>query len=149
MTRVRFICSRNLADFSDRLLVRHFVHQFALRMNRVIDTIPSEAMNALVRYHWPGNIRELQNVIERAVILSTGPVLKVPLHDLEAQTAATSIRKSETLEEVERRYILEALDSVKWVIAGAKGAAAKLGLKRSTLQSRMNKLGIRRARSAE
>jgi formate hydrogenlyase transcriptional activator len=131
------------------MLTRHFVHQFAVRMNKVIDTIPSEAMNALVRYHWPGNIRELQNVIERAVILSPGPVLKVPLHDLEAQTVATSVRKSETLEEVERRYILEALDSVKWVIAGAKGAAAKLGLKRSTLQSRMNKLGIRRARSAE
>jgi formate hydrogenlyase transcriptional activator len=131
------------------MLTRHFVHQFAVRMNRVIDTIPSKAMNALVRYHWPGNIRELQNVIERAVILSPGPVLKVPLHDVEAQTAATSVRKSETLEEVERRHILEVLESVKWVIAGAKGAATKLGLKRSTLQSRMNKLGIRRSRSAE
>src|SRR6202000_2261363 len=111
------------------MLTRHFVHQFAVRMNRAIDTIPSEAMNALVRYHWPGNIRELQNVIERAVILSPGPILKVPLHDGEAQTVATGVRISETLEDVERRYILEALGSAKWVIAGPKGAAAKLGLK--------------------
>ncbi|MBV9768897.1 MAG: Fis family transcriptional regulator, partial [Bryobacterales bacterium] len=131
------------------LLVRHFVQQFARRMNRVVDTIPSETMSALVRYHWPGNIRELQNVIERAVIVSTGPFLKVPLQDLQAPPAAGVLRKVETLEEVERRHILEALDTSNWVIAGAKGAAAMLGLKRSTLQARMEKLGIRRARTAE
>ncbi|MBV9770414.1 MAG: sigma 54-interacting transcriptional regulator [Bryobacterales bacterium] len=131
------------------LLVRHFVQQFARRMNRVVDTIPSEAMSALVRYHWPGNIRELQNVIERAVIVSTGPFLKVPLQDLQAPPAAGVLRKVETLEEVERRHILEALDTTNWVIAGAKGAAAMLGLKRSTLQARMEKLGIRRARTAQ
>jgi formate hydrogenlyase transcriptional activator len=131
------------------MLVRHFVQQFARRMSRVVDTIPSEAMTALVQYHWPGNIRELQNVIERAVILSKGPVLKVPIHDLQAQPATVDVGLSETLEQAERRHIVHALDSAKWVISGAKGAAAMLGLKRSTLQSRMSKLGIRRARSVE
>ena len=131
------------------MLVRHFVQQFARRMSRVVDTIPSEAMTALVQYHWPGNIRELQNVIERAVILSKGPVLKVPIHDFQVQPPAVDIGLFETLEQAERRHIVHALDSAKWVISGAKGAAAMLGLKRSTLQSRMSKLGIRRARSAE
>ena len=132
------------------MLVRHFVQQFARRMNRSIDTIPSETMTMLVAYHWPGNIRELQNLVERAVILSTGPVLKVPLNDLQpqAQTAASS-SKIETLEEVERRHILETLQAADWVVGGPKGAAMMLGLKRSTLQVRMEKLGIRRARAAE
>ena len=131
------------------LLVRHFVQQFARRMSKVVDTIPSETMNALVHYHWPGNIRELQNLLERAVILSAGPVLKVPFNDLQVQPATvTAIRKVETLEESERRHILAALDAADWVISGPKGAAAALGLKRSTLQARMEKLGIRRARSA-
>src|SRR5947199_7241948 len=101
------------------LLVRHFVQQFARRMGKAVDTIPTETMNVLVRYHWPGNIRELQNLVERAVILSTGPVLKVPLHDLQMQVAAPAAgRKAETLEEVERRHILEALDAAGWVISG-------------------------------
>jgi formate hydrogenlyase transcriptional activator len=130
------------------LLVRHFVQQFSRRMGRAVDTIPSEAMNALVHYHWPGNIRELQNLVERAVILSTGPVLKVPLHDLQAQPAASPARKIETLEEAERRHILDALHASDWLISGPKGAATALGLKRSTLQARMEKLGIRRARTA-
>jgi formate hydrogenlyase transcriptional activator len=130
------------------LLVRHFVEQFARRMGKAVDTIPTEAMNVLVRYHWPGNIRELQNLMERAVILSNGPVLKVPLADLHVQPAAPAARKIETIEEVERRHILEALDSTDWVVSGPKGAAAALGLKRSTLQARMEKLGIRRARAA-
>src|SRR5436190_10993958 len=130
------------------LLVRHFVQQFARRMSKVVDTIPTEAMNVLVRYHWPGNIRELQNLVERAVILSTGPVLKVPLNDLQAQSAPAAARKIETLEEAERRHILDALDASAWVISGPNGAAASLGLKRSTLQARMEKLGIRRARAA-
>jgi formate hydrogenlyase transcriptional activator len=133
------------------LLVRHFVQQFARRMGKVVDTIPAEAMNVLVRYHWPGNIRELQNLMERAVILSTGPILKVPLDHLEAQPvpAPSIAKRAETLEAAERRHILEALDAASWVISGPKGAAAALGLKRSTLQARMEKLGIRRARAAE
>ncbi len=132
------------------LLVRHFVRHFARRMNRALDTISSEAMSALVSYHWPGNIRELQNVIERAVILSRGPVLQVPVGDLKTQPAGKieAPGKIATLEEVERRHILETLDAARWVIAGEHGAAALLGLKRSTLQARMEKLGIRRARTA-
>jgi len=130
------------------LLVRHFVQQFARRMSKAVDTIPTETMNALVRYHWPGNIRELQNLVERAVILSSGPVLKVPLNDLQTLPAPPAARKIETLEEAERRHILEALGASDWVISGPNGAAAALGLKRSTLQARMDKLGIRRARAA-
>src|SRR5712692_6106471 len=94
------------------LLVRHFVQQFARRMGKAVDTISTETMNALVRYHWPGNIRELQNLVERAVILSTGPILKVPLHDLQVQQPAqAAARKIESLEDAERRHILEALDA--------------------------------------
>jgi len=130
------------------LLVRHFVQQFGRRMGKTVDTIPTETMNALIRYHWPGNIRELQNLVERAVILSTGPILKVPLNDLQAQPAPAAARRIETLEETERRHILDALDASDWVISGPKGAATSLGLKRSTLQARMDKLGIRRARAA-
>jgi formate hydrogenlyase transcriptional activator len=140
------------------LLVRHFAGQFARRMNRAIDTIPSETMHVLAEYHWPGNIRELQNLIERAVILSTGPVLNVPLNDLQSQPQAVmpanapangKPRKIETLEDVERRHVLETLEATGWVVGGPKGAAVLLGLKRSTLQVRMEKLGIRRARAAE
>jgi formate hydrogenlyase transcriptional activator len=130
------------------LLVRHFVQQFARRMGKAVDTISTETMSVLTRYHWPGNIRELQNLVERAVILSTGPILKVPLNDLQAQPAPAAARKIETLEEAERRHILEALDASDWVISGPNGAALSLGLKRSTLQARMEKLGIRRARAA-
>jgi len=131
------------------LLVRHFVQQFSRRMGKVVDTIPSETMSALVRYHWPGNIRELQNLVERAVILSNGPVLRVPIDGLHLQSAPPPAnKKSGTLEEAERRHILEALDAADWVISGPKGAATTLGLKRSTLQARMEKLGIRRARAA-
>jgi formate hydrogenlyase transcriptional activator len=129
------------------LLVRHFVQQFARRMSKAVDTIPSETMNALIHYHWPGNIRELQNLVERAVILSAGPILKVPLNDLQVQPAPASARKTGTLEDAERRHILEALDAADWVISGPNGAAVSLGLKRSTLQARMEKLGIRRARA--
>ncbi len=130
------------------LLVRHFVQQFARRMGKAVDTVPTETMNALVRYHWPGNIRELQNLVERAVILSTGPILKVPLNDLQGLPAPAGARRIETMEEAERRHILDALDASDWVISGPNGAATSLGLKRSTLQARMEKLGIRRARAA-
>jgi formate hydrogenlyase transcriptional activator len=126
------------------LLVRHFVEQFSRRMNKTVDTIPSETMSAMARYHWPGNIRELQNLIERAVILSPGPVLKVPIADLKAVPALAGARHIETLEDGERRHILAALNAANWVVGGPKGAAVLLALKRSTLQARMEKLGIRR-----
>ena len=125
------------------LLVRHFVQHYARRMNRVIDTIPSETMNALVRYPWPGNIRELQNLIERAVILSSGPVLRVPLKDLPNRTPVGSAKaRPQTMEEAERAHILAALQDTKWVVGGPNGAAARLGMNRSTVLFRMKKLGI-------
>ena len=137
------------------LLVRHFVQQFSQRNNRVINSIPSETMEALVRYHWPGNIRELQNVIERAVIISKSPVLNVALRELEG-VATPSARHAEAkaaqldpesldelLDETERAQILHALETSNGVIGGPSGAAARLGLKRSTLQLRMQRLGIR------
>lgn len=134
------------------LLVRHFVQQFGERNNRIIETIPSEAMEALVRYPWPGNIRELQNVIERAVIVSRGPILDMPLCELRADVIAkpptrTSGNLREVLSETERNQILRALEASNWVVAGPNGAAARLGVKRSTLQIRMKRLGIRLLRT--
>ena len=126
-------------------LVRHFVQHFAFNMGKQIESISSETMNALVRYPWPGNIRELQNVIERAVILSKGPTLKVPLSDLKVRGAESGHTNGfSTLEEVERRHILSVLEQTNWVFAGPNGAAARLGIKRPTLQFRMQKLGISR-----
>jgi formate hydrogenlyase transcriptional activator len=124
------------------LLVRHFVEQFARQMNRDIDTIPAETMNALTRYSWPGNIRELQNLVERAVILSSDNVLQVPLQDLKRRSTSASTSSSQTLEETERAHILAVLEKTKWKLSGPNGAAARLGLNRSTLQFRMKKLGI-------
>jgi formate hydrogenlyase transcriptional activator len=125
------------------LLVRHFVQHFARQMHRVIETIPCETMTALTQYQWPGNIRELQNLIERAVILSPGSVLRVPLQDLPSRSVAGPGKgQAQTLAEAERAHILEALKDTKWVIAGPKGAAARLGMNRSTVQFRMKKLGI-------
>jgi formate hydrogenlyase transcriptional activator len=125
------------------MLVRHFAQQFARRMNRTIETIPSQTMDTLTSYDWPGNIRELQNLIERAVILSAGPVLEVPIAALNARRNGT-IRPNDvrTLEDAERRHIIGALEGTNWVVGGASGAAARLGMKRSTLQFRMSKLGI-------
>jgi formate hydrogenlyase transcriptional activator len=142
------------------LLVRHFVQQFSRRMSRSIETISSETMNTLVQYDWPGNIRELQNVIERAVIVSTGPLLKVPLDDLRARVpsaeASNGGNPSEharkmrgVLEDAERKQILAALKQANWVVAGPMGAAALLGMKRSTLQAHMQRLGIRVSRTVE
>jgi formate hydrogenlyase transcriptional activator len=128
-------------------LVRHFAQYFAFNMGKRIETISTETMNALLRYPWPGNIRELQNVIERAVILSQGPVLKVPLTDLKTREAELNHKNgngSWTLEEVERKHILAVLEQTNWVFAGPNGAAARLGIKRPTLQFRMQKLGISR-----
>jgi formate hydrogenlyase transcriptional activator len=142
------------------LLVRHFVQQFSRRMNRNIETIPSETMNTLVRYDWPGNIRELQNVIERAVIVSNGPVLKVPLDDLRTRIPPAEASNGRSapedagnmrgvLDEAERKQILAALKQANWVVAGTKGAAALLGMKRSTLQAHMQRLGIRVSRTVD
>jgi formate hydrogenlyase transcriptional activator len=126
------------------LLLRHYAEQFARRLNKTIDSIPSDTMNALCRYDWPGNIRELQNVIERAVILSPGPVLKVPLSDLKAGGAVAGPGMHDTLEDAERKHILAALEETNWVLGGPKGAALRLGMKRSTLQFRLKKLGLSR-----
>jgi formate hydrogenlyase transcriptional activator len=125
------------------LLVRHFVQHFARRMNRAIDTIPSETIEALIRHSWPGNIRELQNLVEHSVILSSGPTLRVPLTGLQSSAPASQAgSKRRTMEEVEREHILATLKDTKWVISGARGAAARLGMNRSTLQFRMKRLGI-------
>jgi formate hydrogenlyase transcriptional activator len=129
-------------------LVRHFTQRFAQRMGRQIQTIASDIMDAMVRYAWPGNVRELQNVIERAVILSNGPELMVCVGDLRTTTAAASAPPATsapvTLHDAEREHILAALTGTKWVVGGPKGAAARLGMKRSTLQKKMQKLGISR-----
>jgi formate hydrogenlyase transcriptional activator len=149
------------------LLVRHFAQHYARQMNKTIETIPSETMQTLARYSWPGNIRELQHLIERAVILSTGTVLRVPLGNLRSRIfpaheggkqqapdhaeraniltlPAQDGGKQQTLEQAERAHILAAVKESKWVLSGPKGAAARLGVNRSTLQFRMKKLGIAR-----
>jgi formate hydrogenlyase transcriptional activator len=149
-------------------LVRHFASKHASRMNKQIESIPAETMRALMRWHWPGNIRELENFIERAVILSRGTVLNVPVYELEsasplpvgaaAVAAAAGVagglasnsggaafgNESMTLEEKERQHILKILRETKGVISGPDGAASRLGLKRTTLQGKMKKLGIDR-----
>jgi formate hydrogenlyase transcriptional activator len=140
------------------LLVRHFVQQFSRRLGKVIDTISSDAMSALVKYPWPGNIRELQNVVERAVILTNGPVLQVQSDDLRIRDAAPAVSAVPVpangsgniramLDDAERQQILAALEQSNWTVAGPAGAAARLGMKRSTLQSRMQKLGIHISRT--
>ncbi len=130
------------------LLVRHFAHQFARRVGRRIETIPTEALDALTQYAWPGNIREMQNVIERAVILSPGPSLQIPLGDLPAAAPQTRVPAGApvTLSDAEREHILGALRETDWVLGGPKGAAARLGMARSTLHWKMKKLGLSRPR---
>ena len=122
------------------LLVRHFVKKIAWRMDKQIDTIPSQTMGALVNWHWPGNIRELENLIERSVILSEGPVLRSPLTELQVELPSDDA----TLERAEREHIIRVLRECGGRVAGANGAAVKLGLKRTTLQSKMGKLKIER-----
>jgi formate hydrogenlyase transcriptional activator len=144
------------------LLVRYFVQKFSLRLNKSVAFVPAEAMEALASYSWPGNIRELENFIERAVLLSPGKELRVPVSELKSSPvaagaaddssllvapspAAPSATSSiSTLEDAERQHILRALRQTEWRIAGPRGAAVVLGMKRTTLQARMRKLGIRR-----
>ena len=123
-------------------LVRYFAQKFARRMKKRIETIPADAMAALCRYAWPGNVRELENAIERAVILTSGLVLRVPVSEFRGRVSPSG---GATLEATEREAILRTLRETSWVLAGPHGAAARLGLKRTTLQSRMRKLGIHRA----
>jgi formate hydrogenlyase transcriptional activator len=128
------------------ILVEHFVRQAAQRMAKTIDAIPSDTADALIHYRWPGNIRELENVIERAVILSPGPVLHLSPRDLKSRVMhGQTTERHQTLEEVERNHILNTLRDTRWVLSGAGGAAARLGLNRSTLYFRMKKLGITRS----
>ena len=124
-------------------LVMHFVDIFGRRMGRQIQHVPRETMSALESYSWPGNIRELQNLIERAVILSNDGVLPNPLPKPETRKFATT-PAAITLRDTERSVILRTLEAVGWVIGGPKGAASRLGLKRTTLIHKMQKLGISR-----
>jgi len=126
-------------------LVQHFTTLYAQRMNKRIDDIPSDTMDALVRYPWPGNIRELQNFVERAVILSPLSILRAPVSELEPfQPHKVSNAPINGLAEVERDHILRALEASNWVIGGQSGAAARLGMKRTSLVYRMKKLRISR-----
>jgi len=128
------------------LLVRYFVQKFARSMHKKITGISAETMTALNSWHWPGNVRELENFIERSVILSEGLTLSAPLGELDASllSLSSSLRNNVTLENIEREHILRVLREADGVIAGVRGAAARLGMKRTTLQSRMQKLGITR-----
>jgi formate hydrogenlyase transcriptional activator len=148
------------------LLVRYFVQKFSARLNKVVEYVPAEAMNALTNYSWPGNVRELENFIERAVLLSPGKELRVPVSELLSDPGMPAAERSprrgvvarigensdevpasasvSTLEQAEREHILRALQQTQWRIGGPKGAAGLLDMKRTTLQARMRKLNIRR-----
>jgi DNA-binding NtrC family response regulator len=134
------------------LLVRHFVHTYARRLHKRIETIPAQAMAALMEYDWPGNVRELEHCIERAVILSREPELRPPLAELPhpmppASAAASAAHHAVTLRDAERAHILRTLEETRWVMGGSAGAAARLGLKRTTLQALVKRLGIDRPRA--
>ena len=136
------------------MLVHYFVQKFTRRMNKKIDSIPSETMQSLEQWHWPGNIRELENFMERSVIMTDGPSLRVPISELGALFEPESpdaplgptanISSQGTLEELERQYIVQMLRQSGGIVSGSHGAAARLGMKRTTLQSKMQRLGISR-----
>jgi formate hydrogenlyase transcriptional activator len=122
-------------------LVRHFVAKYAERMNKAIETIPSETMAAMLSYDWPGNIRELQNFVERGVIISPSPVFQPDLDQV--QHRSTKVRTGkQTLHDATRNHILQILDEVNWVVGGQYGAATRLGIPRTTLIAKMRRLGI-------
>jgi len=127
-------------------LVWHFLRKFAARLDREIEMIPDEVMRVLAAYDWPCNIRELQNFIERAVILSSGPVFRPALDELRSTAPLPRPSATRTLAEAERDHIVEVLRNSSGVISGSNGAAARLGMKRTTLQYRMRKLGIEQKR---
>jgi formate hydrogenlyase transcriptional activator len=126
------------------LLVRHFAKKYAQRMGKRIESIPKETMDALSRYAWPGNIRELQNLMEHAALLSSGPSLRVPLGEILNDTGHSATSGGNALEQARREQIVRALRESNWVVGGAHGAAARLGLKRTSLAYKMQKLGISR-----
>ncbi len=141
------------------MLVRYFVQKFSQRFNKTVLFVPADAMDALTNYSWPGNVRELENLLERAVLLSPGKELRIPLSELKSSLSMSKGEAPEadltdsveaspaqvaTLEEAERQHILRVLRQTKWRIAGPRGAAILLGMKRTTLQARIRKLGIRR-----
>jgi len=126
------------------LLVRYFANKYARRMGKQIESIPNETMNALSHYSWPGNIRELQNLMERAALLSTGPSLRVPLAEILADSGLSAASGNNALKQAEREQIVRALRESNWVVGGARGAAARLGLKRTSLAYKMQRLGISR-----
>jgi formate hydrogenlyase transcriptional activator len=128
------------------VLVRYFAQKYARRMKKHIDSIAPEAMKALREYPWPGNVRELENFIERAVILSSGPDLRFAIGELNPAVGTSEHKVATTLEDAEREHILKALEGTNWVIGGPSGAAARLGMKRTTLQSRIKNLGITRSK---
>jgi formate hydrogenlyase transcriptional activator len=130
-------------------LVEHFVQKFSREMGRRIDTIPFEVMEVLKLYDWPGNIRELENVIKRAVIMSTGLALRPQLGDLQRLPGQGSPAAKRTLAEAERDHITEVLRDTRWVLGGGNGAAARLGMPRTTLVYRMRKLGIAREQGSK
>jgi transcriptional regulator with GAF, ATPase, and Fis domain len=131
-------------------LVTHFVKMFSRRMGKQVDSIPPETMAAFQWYSWPGNIRELQNLVERAVILSRGRALPNPLHKMQTELMIPSLHPARTFhssmtwKDSDRTLILETLEQVGWIVGGPGGAAARLGLKRTTLLAKMRKLGISR-----
>jgi formate hydrogenlyase transcriptional activator len=126
------------------LLIRHFVHKFARRMDRYIETIPKATMKALMQWDWPGNVRELENLMERSVILSEGSALRVPLSELQSKAQSQTDEDGRTLDAAERLHIVRVLRESRGVLSGPEGAARRLGLKRTTLQSKMQRLGITR-----
>src|SRR5262249_49850041 len=126
-------------------LLRHFVRRFAARMGRRIEEIPSETLGVMRRYAWPGNVRELENLVERAVILSPGPRLMIPLDDLAQRSGASVLDgTASTLELVKRAHVVRVLKETNWTIGGPRGAATRLGMKRTTLQSFMKRHAIAR-----
>jgi formate hydrogenlyase transcriptional activator len=130
------------------LLVEYFVKKLSARLNKPIDSIPEEVMEILKAHDWPGNIRELQNVIERAVVLAPDSVLRPALTELKQMTKQPSAAATRTLAEAEREHILEVLKQTDWLIGGRDGAATRLGLPRTTLVYKMRKLGIETRRSS-